>query len=146
MFMREKIKKRLLYFKKSEVDKRELSAYIKEKSEFVNLSKDELQSKYVNTKVKFEHKKRVMNMLSITLFISVLTVLFTTSKNVINNYVSLLNQVSYQNKEVLYTATLYVYFTLCFIILISAVIWIVNVLSDIKKLQRRLLIIENELE
>ena len=85
-------------------------------------------------------------MLSITLFISVVTVLFTTSKNVINNYISLLNQVSYQNKEVLYTATLYVYFTLCFIILISAVIWIVNVLSDIKKLQRRLLIIENELE
>lgn len=134
----------LLYLQKSEVDKRKYNTYIEEKSDFVHLPKDELHSKYVHAKIAVEHIKRVLVLTYIIFFFAIVILIKSAKYGMMHYSLSMLENFS-KEQEVLNIISIYSSSTIFILVSIIISVILFSVLADMKKAQRRLLIIEIEL-
>ncbi|ODJ62660.1 hypothetical protein [Brochothrix thermosphacta] len=144
LVMREKIRKGLLYLQKSEIDKRKYNAYMEEKSEFVYLPKDELHSKYVHAKIAVEHSKRVLVLTYIIFFFAIVILIKSAKDGMMHYSLSMFENFS-KEQEVLNIISVYSNSTIFILVSIIISVILFSMLADMKKVQRKLLIIELEL-
>lgn len=105
---------------------------------FNSFSLEDLKYLLVTMTTEFEHKKRVLNMISITFFISSITFVLSLSKLLIQSYSMQMQTVtSLSDEKSLQIVLWFLLFLLC-VILLLLIVWIMSVLYDIKMMEWRI--------
>lgn len=105
---------------------------------FNSFSLEDLKYLLVAMTTEFEHKKRVLNMISITFFISSITFVLSLSKLLIQSYSMQMQTVtSLSDEKSLQIVLWFLLFLLC-VILLVLIVWIMSVLYDIKMMEWRI--------
>lgn len=131
------------YISPEKIQARKYTRYLNAKKELSCLTDDELSCQYVTTKVASEHIKRIVIVCYILFFFSIVLIIQSLKKSILHYSLSFTMKDSFtENQEVINYASMYLSLITFILISLITVFYLCTLLSDMKKLHRKLLMIE----
>lgn len=133
----------LSYISPEKIQVRKYTRYLNVKKELSCLTDDELSCHYVTTNVAFEHMKRIVTVCYILFFFSIVLIIQSLKKSIVHYSLSFtMKDYFIENQEVINYASMYLSLIIFILISLTTVFYLCTLLSDMKKLHRKLLMIE----